>query len=404
MRRRHHEDQRMSTTVSKPRGRHFFANPGPTNIPDSVLRAIDRPSIDFHDADFREVYDACFEGVKRVLKTEHRLFMYTGSGHGAWEASLTNLLSPGDTILLLESGYFSDEWAKMAKALKVEVRMIAADWRHGVDIAGVGAALAEDTAHAIKAVCVVHNETATGMFIPIPEVRAAIDATQHPALLLVDTISSLGSLDFRMDEWKIDGVVGGSQKGLMLPTGLSFTAVSPKGLEAHATATLGRYYFDWSVMLGRNPQSFVGTIPVNFFYGLQESIRLLEEEGLSNVFARHHRLGEATRRAVQAWAGNNGPQLFCTNPGRYSDSVTAVWMPDGHDAEALRRIARQRFNVSLGGGLGKLGGKVFRIGHLGDLNEPMLLGALSAVEMSLRVNNVPHGKGGVEAAMDYLAG
>jgi alanine-glyoxylate transaminase/serine-glyoxylate transaminase/serine-pyruvate transaminase len=393
----------MSTTVTKPRGRHFFANPGPTNIPDSVLRAIDRPSIDFHDPDFREVYDACFEGVKRVLRTEHRLFMYTGSGHGAWEASLTNLLSPGDTILLLESGYFSDEWAKMAKALKVEVRTVACDWRHGVDIAGVKAALAGDTAHEIKAVCVVHNETATGMFIPIPEVRAAIDDTRHPALLLVDTISSLGSLDFRMDEWKIDTVVGGSQKGLMMPTGLSFTAVSPKGMAAHANAKLGRYYFDWTVMLARNPQSFVGTIPVNFFYGLKESLRLLEEEGLPNVFARHHRLGEAVRRAVQVWAGNNGPQLFCTNPTRHSDSVTAVLMPDGHDAEAIRRTTRHRFNVSLGGGLGKLGGKVFRIGHLGDLNEPMVMGALSAVEMALRMNDVPHGKGGVDAAMDYLA-
>jgi alanine-glyoxylate transaminase / serine-glyoxylate transaminase / serine-pyruvate transaminase len=404
MRPAHHEVERMSTTaVQKPRGRHFFANPGPTNIPDSVLRALDRPSIDFHDPDFREVYDACFEGVKHVLRTGHRLFMYTGSGHGAWEASLTNLLSPGDTILILESGYFSDEWAKMARALKVEVRTVAADWRHGVDIAGVKAALAEDTAHVIKAVCVVHNETATGMFIPIPEVRAALDETKHPALLLVDTISSLGSLDFRMDEWGIDTVVGGSQKGLMLPTGMSFTAVSPKGMEAHARAQLGRYYFDWTVMLGRNPQSFVGTIPVNFFYGLKESLRLLEEEGLANVFARHHRLGEAVRRAVQVWAGNHGPQLFCTNPGRYSDSVTAILMPEGHDAESIRRTTRHKFNVSLGGGLGKLGGRVFRIGHLGDLNEPMMLGALTAVEMALRINHVPHGKGGVDAAMDYLS-
>ena len=393
----------MSSTVTKPRGRHFFANPGPTNIPDSVLRAIDHVTVDFNDPAFIEIYKECVAGLKRVLRTNHRLFMYTGSGHGAWEASLTNLLSPGDTILLLESGYFSDEWAKMAKALKVEVRLVACDWRHGVDIAAVKAALAEDAGHTIRAVCVVHNETATGMFIPVPEVRAAIDETRHPALLLVDTISSLGSLDFRMDEWKIDTVVGGSQKGLMLPTGLSFTAVSPKGLEAHANAKLGRYYFDWTVMMNRNPQSFVGTIPVNFFYGLKESLRLLEEEGLPNVFVRHHRLGEAVRRAVQVWAGNNGPQLFCTNPGRCSDSVTAVLMPEGHDAEAIRRTTRQRFNVSLGGGLGKLGGKVFRIGHLGDLNEPMVLGALSAVEMALRINDVPHGKGGVDAAMDYLA-
>jgi len=227
---------------------------------------------------------------------------------------------------------------------------------------------------------------------------------KHPALLLVDTISSLGSLDFRMDEWKIDGVVGGGQKGLMLPTGMSFTAVSPKALEVHKNAKLARFYFDWTLMLARNPQSFIGTIPVNFFYGLKESIRLLEEEVLPNVIARHHRLGEAARRAVKVWAGNNGPQLFCTNPGRFSDSVTAVQMPEGHDAEALRRTARQRFNVSLGGGLGKLNGRVFRIGHLGDLNEPMVLGALSAVEMSLRINNVPHGRGGVDAAMDYLTG
>jgi alanine-glyoxylate transaminase / serine-glyoxylate transaminase / serine-pyruvate transaminase len=391
-------------TTKTPRGRHFFANPGPTNIPDSVLRALDRPTIDFHDPDFRKVYDDCFDGVKRVLGTEHRLFMYTGSGHGAWEASLTNLFSPGDTILILETGYFSDEWAKMAKALKLEVRIVAADWRRGVDIAEVKAALVEDTAQAIKAVCVVHNETATGMFIPLPEVRAAIDAAKHPALFLVDTISSLGSLDFRMDEWRVDGVVGGSQKGLMLPTGLSFTAVSPKAMEVHETATLGRYYFDWTVMLGRNPQSFVGTIPVNFFYGLKEAVRLLEDEGLSNVYARHARLGEAVRRCVKVWAGNNGPQLFCTNPGRYSDSVTAVVMPEGHDADEMRNTARQRFNVSLGGGLGKLKGSVFRIGHLGDLNEPMVLGTLGSVEMALRINGAPHGRGGVEAAMDYLAG
>jgi alanine-glyoxylate transaminase / serine-glyoxylate transaminase / serine-pyruvate transaminase len=395
---------RCPMTPPKPRGRHFFANPGPTNIPDSILRAIDRPTIDFHDPDFREVFDACFAGVKRVLRTEHRLFLYTASGHGAWEASLANLFCPGDTILIVESGYFSDEWAKMARALGLEVRMVTADWRHGVDIAAVEAALSEDHAHVIKAVCVVHNETATGMFIPLPEMRAAIDAARHPALLLVDTISSLGSLDFRMDEWKIDAVVGGSQKGLMLPTGLSFTAASPKAMEAHRRATLGRFYFDWSVMLGRDLQSFVGTIPVNAFYGLKEALRLLEEEGLQHVYARHLRLAEAVRRCVRMWAGNDGPQLFCTNPGRYSNSVTAVWMPEGHDADALRTTTRQRFNVSLGGGLGKLRGRVFRIGHMGDLNEPMVLGTLGAVEMALQMNAVPHGNGGVDAAMEYLAG
>jgi alanine-glyoxylate transaminase/serine-glyoxylate transaminase/serine-pyruvate transaminase len=400
---RQHKDPSMTATVAKPRGRQFFANPGPTNIPDSVLRALDRPSIDFHDPDFVEIYDDAFAGVKRVLQTKHHLFMYNASGHGAWEASLANLLSPGDTILVLESGYFSEEWANMARAHGLDVRIVGCDWRHGVEIGQVRTALTEDTAHAIKAVCVVHNETATGMMLPLEEIRAAIDAAKHPALFLVDTISSLGSLDFRMDEWKIDCVVGGSQKGLMLPTGVSFTGVSPKGMEAHTRAKLPRFYFDWTLMEKRPQKSFIGTLPVNMFYGLRESIRLLEEEGLPNVYARHTRLAEATRRAVRAWAGNNGPQLFCTNPARYSDSVTAIVMPEGHDADKLRHTARHRFNVSLGGGLGVLGGKIFRIGHLGDLNEPMLLGALTAVEMSLRINKVPHGKGGVDAAMDYLA-
>lgn len=386
------------------RGRHFFANPGPTNIPDSVLRAIDRPTIDFNDPDFIAVYERAVAGLKRVLGTQHHLFMYTGSGHAAWEATLTNLLSAGDTILVLESGYFSEEWARMAAAHQVEVRTVAADWRRGIDIAQVKAALAEDTAHAIKAVCVVHNETATGMFIPVQEVRRAMDETGHPALLLVDTISSLGSIEFRMDEWGIDGVVGGSQKGLMCPTGLSFTAASEKAMAAHRKAKLGRFYFDWTMMQARKPHmSFIGTVPVNTFYGLHESLRLIEEETIEGVVARHHHLAEGVRRAVTAWAGNDGPQLFCLNPSRYSDSVTAIWMPEGQNAEDIRRAARQRYNVSLGGGLGRLGGRVFRIGHLGDLNEPMVLGALTAVEMSMRQLGIPHGRGGVEAAMEWFA-
>lgn len=389
--------------MAKVRGRQFFANPGPTNIPDSVLRAMDRPSIDFNDPDFVEVYEAARAGVKRVLRTDQHLFMYNASGHGAWEASLTNLLSPGDTILVLESGYFSDEWGAMARGFGLEVRSIAADWRTGVSLADVQKALAEDTAHVIKAVCVVHNETATGMMIPLPAVRAAIDAAGHPALFLADTISSLGSLEFRMDDWGIDCVVGGSQKGLMLPTGMSFTGVSEKAMAAHAQARLPRYYFDWTLMQKRPQKSFIGTVPINIFYGLRESVRLIEEEGLDNVVARHARLAEATRRAVRVWAGNNGPTLFCLTPERLSDSVTAILMPEGHNADALRKTVRERYNVSLGHGLGKLGGKVFRIGHLGDLNEPMLLGALAAVEMGLRVEGVPHGRGGVDAAMAYLA-
>jgi alanine-glyoxylate transaminase/serine-glyoxylate transaminase/serine-pyruvate transaminase len=389
--------------MQKPRGRHFFANPGPTNIPDSVLRAMDRPSIDFFDPEFVAVYQAAYTGLKRVLRTEQHLFIYNASGHGAWEAGLTNLLSAGDAILVLESGYFSDEWAAMARSHGLEVRLVEADWRRGVDIADVRQHLAADTGHAIKAVCAVHNETLTGMMLPLPVIRQALDKTRHPALLLADTISSLGSLDFRMDEWGIDCVVGGSQKGLMLPTGMSFTGVSDKALTAHATARLPRFYFDWTMMTKRSTKSFIGTVPVHMVYGLRESVRLLQEEGLDNVYTRHTRLAEATRRAVRVWAGNDGPALYCLSPERYSDSVTTVLMPDGFSGDALRRTIRERFNVSLGGGLGKLSGMIFRVGHLGDLNEPMLLGALAAIEMGLRIEGVPHDRGGVEAAMAFLA-
>ncbi|MBR0667870.1 aminotransferase class V-fold PLP-dependent enzyme [Roseomonas hellenica] len=391
-------------TAPKPRGRQFFANPGPTNIPDSVLLACAHQTVDFNDSNFIEVYDACVAGLKRVLKTEQTVFLYTGSGHAAWEASLVNLLSTGDTVLILESGHFSISWGKMAQDLGIEVQSVAADWRRGVDMAAVRAALAADTARTIKAVCVVHNETATGMMIPVPEVRAALDAAGHPALLLADTISSLGSLDFRMDEWGVDAAVGGSQKGLMLPTGMSFTGVSAKALEAHKSSKLPKHYFHWTNMLQRPLKSFLGTVPVSFFYGLQESLRLIEqEEGLENVFARHSRLARAVRAAVQHWSGNNGPQLFCLNPGRYSDSVTAVLMPEGLNADALRQVALKRFNLSLGGGLGPLGGKVFRIGHLGDLNEPMILGTLATVELAMQVAGVPHTPGGIAAAIASLA-
>ena len=393
----------MDVKPRLPRGRQFFANPGPTNIPDSILHAVAHVTIDFNDPAFLTVYDACVAGLKRVLKTEQEVFLYTGSGHGAWEASMVNLFSPGDTLLVIETGYFSENWAKMAKDLQLQVRTVAADWRRGLDFAALRAALAADTAQEIKAVCAVHNETATGMMLPLIEVRAALDAVGHPALLLTDTISSLGSLDFRMDEWGIDVAVGGSQKGLMLPTGMSFTGVSAKAMAAHATSRLPKSYFNWTNMLARRHKSFVGTVPTSLFYGLQESLRLLEEEGLPQVFARHSRLAEAVRRCVRHWSGNNGPQLFCLSPDRYSDSVTAVLMPDGHDAEAVRRIALQTFNVSLGGGLGPLGGKVFRIGHLGDLNEPMILGTLSTVEMALRLAGIPHSPGGVDAAIAYLA-
>ncbi|MFQ3622232.1 MAG: aminotransferase class V-fold PLP-dependent enzyme [Acetobacteraceae bacterium] len=386
-----------------PRGRQFFANPGPTNIPDSILRAIDRPSQDFMEPGFIELVAGCLAGLKRILGTSGEVFMMTASGHGAWEASLVNLFSPGDRLLMLDSGYFSESWTEMARKFGLEVATVAADRRRGVDPLAVEAALRADRAHAIKAVCAVHNETSTGVTIPLPALRAAIDAAGHPALLLADTISSLGSLPFRMDEWGIDLVVGGSQKGLMLPTGLAFNAVSAKAMDAHRAARLPRHYMDWSVMLTRPHRSFVGTIPTQMFHGLAEAIRLIEEEGMEGVLARHARLGGAVRAAVRTWSANDGPQLYCLDPARQSDSVTAVLMPDGHDAEALRRHAVTRYNVSLGGGLGALHGRVFRIGHLGDLNEPMMLGTLGAVEMSLRDLSVPHGRGGVQAAMEALA-
>jgi alanine-glyoxylate transaminase/serine-glyoxylate transaminase/serine-pyruvate transaminase len=393
----------MDVKPRLPRGRQFFANPGPTNIPDSILHAVAHVTVDFNDPAFLAVYDRCVAGLKRVLRTEQALFMYTGSGHAAWEASMVNLFSPGDTLLVIESGYFSENWARMAQDLGLVVRSVAADWRRGADIGAVEAALAADTAHEIKAVCAVHNETATGMVLPLRAMRAAMDATGHPALLLADTISSLGSLDFRMDEWGVDVAVGGSQKGLMLPTGMSFTGVSAKAMAAHATSRLPKSYFNWTNMLARRHRSFVGTVPTSLFYGLEEALRLIEEEGLEQVFARHARLAEAVRRCVRHWSGNDGPQLFCLSPDRYSDSVTAILLPEGHDAERVRRIALEAFNVSLGGGLGRLGGKVFRIGHLGDLNEPMILGTLASVEMALRLAGVPHNPGGVAAAMDWLA-
>ncbi len=388
---------------NKPRGRLFFAGPGPTNIPNSVLHAVGHVTVDFNDPDFIAVFEACVDGLKRILATRGELFMYTASGHGAWEGTLANLFSPGDRLLMLESGYFSEGWSDMARALGLEVHTVAADWRRGVNLADVTAALRADSRHAIRAVCAVHNETSTGVTLPLAEVRAAIDAAGHPALLLTDTISSLASIDFRMDEWGVDAVVGASQKGLMLPTGFSFTAVSSEAMAAHQEAKLLRRYFDWAEMRRRPHRSFMGTVPTSLFFGLRESLRLLEQEGLDNVLARHARLAEAVRRAVSTWQGNDGPQIYCDDPARRSNSVTTVLLPDGHDAEAVRRTAMRRFNVALGGGLAKLNGRAFRIGHLGDLNEPMVLGTLGAVQMSLRLNGVPHAPGGLDAAMAWLS-
>jgi alanine-glyoxylate transaminase/serine-glyoxylate transaminase/serine-pyruvate transaminase len=386
-------------------GRHFFANPGPTNIPDSVLRAMDRPSQDFVEADFLEIYDEARAGLKRILFTQGELFFYAATGHGAWEATMVNLFSPGDTVLMIGGGYFSSAWAALSQAFGINAELLEVDWREGVSITALTERLAADTAHTIKALCVVHNETSTSVALPLPEIRGALDATSHPALFLADTISSLGCFEFKMDDWGIDAVVGGSQKGLMLPTGLAFTAAGPKAMAAHAKARLPRFYYDWTAMLARRFRSFTGSVPIVPFFGMVESIRLIEQEGLQTVWSRHARLAGATRAAVQGWGtgSNHGVELFCRNPARYSDSVTAVLVPEGCNADTVREILREQFNVSTGGGLADLNGKVFRIGHMGDLNEPMILGTLAAVEMALTRANIPHGNG-INAAMEALNG
>jgi len=385
------------------RGYHFFINPGPTNIPDRILRAMDRGAIDFTGAQFRAIAEECFDGLKRVFKTDQSILAYAASGHGAWEAALVNLFSPGDKLLVVESGFFSLNWGMRGEAFGLEVETLPNDWRTAADPARLESRLREDREHTIKAVLVVHNETSTGVVNDIAQLRRAIDAARHPALFLVDTISSLASIDFRMDEWGVDVVVAGSQKGLMLPTGMAFTGIGARAIAATAEAKLPRVYWDWRRLLGGSSQSvWNGTAPVHFFYGLQEALRMLEEEGLDEVFARHHRLAEATRRAVRAWRQNDGPEIFAIDPRAQSDTITAVQLPEGYDADKMRQLCLDKFNVSLGGGLDRLRGHVIRIGHLGDLNEPMILGAIAAVEMALELSGVPHGKGGVQAAMDYL--
>jgi alanine-glyoxylate transaminase/serine-glyoxylate transaminase/serine-pyruvate transaminase len=383
-----------------PAGRHFLQIPGPTNVPDRVLRAIDRPTIDHRGPEFQKLGREVLEGIKRIFKTRNPVIIYPASGTGAWEAALVNTLSAGDKVLMAETGHFASLWHKMAKKLSLDVEFIPGDWRHGADHAAIEARLKEDKAHAIKAVCVVHNETSTGATTRIPLVRAAIDNAKHPALLMVDTISSLGSIDYRHDEWGVDVTVGGSQKGLMLPPGLSFNAVSPKSLEASKSAGLARSFWDWAEMLGTNPNGFFPYTPAtNLLYGLREAIQMLEEEGLANVFARHDRHAEATRRAVRAW----NLEILCQEPAEYSSSLTAVMMPAGHDADRFRAAVLEHFDMSLGQGLSKLSGKIFRIGHLGDFNDLMLMGTLAGVEMGLELAGVPCRKGGAQAAMDYLA-
>ena len=389
---------------AKPRGRQFFNNPGPTNIPDRILRAMDRPVMDFLAPEFLEIHRACYAGVKRVFKTDQEVFFHASTGHGAWEAAVANLFSPGDLVLVIETGYFSLGFKELAETIGLKVEVVGADWRKGLEFAHLSERLAKDKGHEIKAVLAVHNETATGMVLPLAEVRRAMDQTKHPALLLSDTISSLGSMEYKMDAWGIDVTIAGSQKGLMLPTGMAITGVSKKALEASRKSKLPKYYFNWELMEQRKPQRFIGTVPVHFFFGLQESIKMLEEETLEGVFARHARLAEATRACVRAWgADGKGPSLYGQVEDRLSNSVTTVLMPEGHTSDAMRKAALERFNLSLGGGLGPLMGKVFRIGHLGDLNEPMLLGCLATTELAMKTVGVPFAPGGVDAAIKSLA-
>ena len=382
-------------------GRHFLQIPGPTNVPDRVLRAMDNPTMDHRGPDFGRFGAQLLEKLRTVFKTEGPVVIYPASGTGAWEAALVNTLSPGDRVLMCETGWFATLWREMAERLQLKPEFIPTDWRRGADVAGIEAALREDKSHGIKAVCVVHNETSTGCTSRIEEVRRAIDAAGHPALLLVDTISSLGSIDYRHDEWGVDVTVAGSQKGLMLPPGLSFTAVSAKALRATETAQLPRSFWDWRPMLKANETGYFPYTPAtNLLYGLDAAVDMLNEEGLDNVFARHDRFAEATRRAVHHW----GLEIQCEEPRHYSSALTAVRLPEGHSANAMRAVILERFNMSLGNGLGRLNDRVFRIGHLGDFGPLSLVGSLGGVEMGLSAAGVPHRPGGVQAAMTYLNG
>ena len=386
-------------------GRHFLQIPGPSNTPDRVLRAMDFPTIDHRGPEFGQLGLRILEAIKPVFGTTGAVIIYPGSGTGAWVAALVNTLSDGDSVLMVETGQFATQWKNLAQKLRLKPEFIAGDWRSGVNPQDIEARLSRDTSHTIKAVCVVHNETSTGVTSDIGAVRAAIDAAKHPALLMVDTISGIGSIEYKHDQWGVDVTIAGSQKGLMLPPGLGFNAVSEKAIEASKHATLPNAYWRWDEIMAANRNGYWPTTPAtNLLYGLAEALDMLHEEGLANVFARHHRHAEATRRAVRAW----GLEILCANPAQYSPVLTAVIMPkddkgNHHDADAFRKLILHRYNMSLGTGLAKLQGWVFRIGHLGHFNDLMLLGTLGGVEMGLTAANIPHQPGGTQAAIDYLA-
>jgi len=381
-------------------GRHFLQIPGPTPIPERIQQAMARQILDHRGPSFQKLGHRVLTNVKSLFKTKSHVIIYPSSGTGAWEAAFANTLSPGDHVLMCETGQFALLWKVMAERLGLIPDVIPTDWHTGADAALVGEKLNADKAHNIKAVCIVHNETSTGCRSHIDEIRAAMNAAGHPALLMVDTISSLGVMDLRHDEWGIDVTVSGSQKGMMLPPGLSFTAISEKALAASKTAKLPRAYWHWDDMIANNAQGFFPYTPATgLLYGLDTAIDMINEEGLDNVFARHERLAEATRRAVKGW----GLDIWCRDPHYYSAAVTTVAMPEGHNADAFRKLVLDTFDMSLGTGLNKLAGKAFRIGHLGDTNELTIMGALSGVEMALEIAAIPHTKGGTQAAMSYLA-
>ncbi len=380
-------------------GRHFLQIPGPTNVPDEVLAAMSAPTIDHRGPEFAALGHEVLAGLGPVFGTTQPVVVYPGSGTGAWEAALTNTLSPGDTVLAFETGHFATLWQEMATRLGLRVEFVPGDWRHGADPEAARERLAPDTEHAIKAVCVVHNETSTGVTSRVPDVRRAMDSAGHPALLLVDTISSLGSIDYRHDEWGVDVTVGGSQKGLMLPPGLGFNAVSEKALAASRSAGLPKSYWDWEPIMATNRSGFWPYTPAtNLLYGLRVALRMLDEEGLANVFARHQRHAAATRAAVRAW----GLEVLCADEREHSGSLTAVLVPDEVDADEVRRVVLERFDMSLGAGLGRLAGTVFRIGHLGHFNDLMLAGTLSGVQMGLQLAGVKIDPAGVAAALAVL--
>ena len=383
------------------RGRHFLQIPGPSPVPDRILRAIDRAVIDHRGPEFATLGLEVLSGIKRVFQTAQPVIIYPASGTGAWEAALVNTLSPGDKVLMVETGHFASLWCKMAGKLGLQAEVLPTDWRHGADPDAIAAHLQDDKAHTIKAVCVVHNETSTGVTSRIAAIRQAIDATGHPALFMVDTISGLASMDYRHDEWGVDVTVSGSQKGLMLPPGISFNAVSEKALAAAAVSKLPKSFWGWQEMIAANKTGYFPYTPAtSLLYGLREALAMLDEEGLPQVFARHSRHAEAARCAVRAW----GLEILCQNPAEYSNVLTAVLMPEGCNADALRKTILEAYDMSLGQGLGKVSGKVFRIGHLGDLNDLQLMGTLAGVEMGLELAGVPYRKGGVAAAMNYLTG